>query len=247
MLRFIEQITDAKSVEEVWKLHTEKMEEFGFDRLIYGFTRYKTATSFGDMQDVLLLTNHDPKYIEGFINGGLYFHAPMVKWATENVGACSWSWMDQNHAKFSKSELKVVEFNRKHGVNAGYSISFPNHSARSKGGIALTAHRDCPQSEVDQIWLEQGREIMVMNQVAHLMLTSLPRTRGPRALTARQREALQWVGDGKTTQDIALLMGLTPATVEKHLRRAREALDAETTAQAVLKASVHNQIYLLEA
>jgi LuxR family transcriptional regulator len=39
-------------------------------------------------------------------------------------------------------------------------------------------------------------------------------------------------------------MGLTAATVEKHLRLAREALDVDTTAQAVLKASFQNQIFL---
>ena len=40
-------------------------------------------------------------------------------------------------------------------------------------------------------------------------------------------------------------MGLQPATVEKHLRLARETLNVETTAQAVLKASVQNQMYLV--
>ena len=42
-------------------------------------------------------------------------------------------------------------------------------------------------------------------------------------------------------------MGLTSATVEKHLRLAREALAVETTAQAVLKAALHNQMFVLEA
>ena len=41
-------------------------------------------------------------------------------------------------------------------------------------------------------------------------------------------------------------MGLTPATVEKHLRLARQALSVETTAQAVLKAAFQNQIFFLE-
>ena len=43
------------------------------------------------------------------------------------------------------------------------------------------------------------------------------------------------------------LMGLTPATVEKHLRLAREALDVETTAQAVLKAAFYNQMFTVDA
>jgi LuxR family transcriptional regulator len=86
-----------------------------------------------------------------------------------------------------------------------------------------------------------------MNNIAHLKILTLPYTPPNRSLTKRQREALQWVGDGKTTQDIALLMGLTAATVEKHLRLARESLSVETTAQAVLKAALHNQMYVMEA
>jgi len=84
-----------------------------------------------------------------------------------------------------------------------------------------------------------------MNNVMHLKLLTLPYS-GARQLTKRQREVLQWVGDGKTTQDIAVLLELTPATVEKHLRLAREALDVETTAQAVLKAAFYNQMFVLD-
>ncbi|MFP3656183.1 LuxR C-terminal-related transcriptional regulator, partial [Burkholderia sp. SIMBA_052] len=77
-------------------------------------------------------------------------------------------------------------------------------------------------------------------------ILTLPYNAPNRGLTRRQREVLQWVGDGKTTQDIALLMGLTTATIEKHLRLAREALSVETTAQAILKAALHNQMYAIE-
>ena len=99
---------------------------------------------------------------------------------------------------------------------------------------------------MDAIWEQHGRDLIVMNNVAHLKILTLPYT-GGRPLTRRQREVLEWVGDGKTTQDIAMLMGLTPATVEKHLRLARDALDVETTAQAVLKAALQNQMFVMEA
>jgi LuxR family transcriptional regulator len=62
-------------------------------------------------------------------------------------------------------------------------------------------------------------------------------------LTQRQRETLEWVADGKTMQDVGLLMGVSPAMVEKHLRLARDALDVETTAQAVAKAALLNMIF----
>jgi DNA-binding CsgD family transcriptional regulator len=245
---YLDSLTNAPSIEALWSLHTEQMASYGFDRLIYGFTRYRSGSSLGDPQDWVVLTNQHIEYMDPFINDGLYYHAPMLKWALENNGACSWRWMEDMARKdaFTLSERRVVDFNRKMGVTAGYTISFRSVSVRTKGAIALTARVGLSQDSVEQIWARHGEDIVVMNNVAHLKLLTLPYS-GSRSLTKRQREVLQWVGDGKTTQDIAVLIGLTPATVEKHLRLAREALDVETTAQAVLKAAFYNQMFILEA
>jgi LuxR family transcriptional regulator len=134
----------------------------------------------------------------------------------------------------------------KHGVVAGYSISFKAITSRSKGAIALTAREGLDQVESDAIWDEHGNDIILMNNVAHLKILTLPHLRVGRPLTNRQREALEWVGDGKTTQEIAMLMGLTGATVEKHLRLAQDVLSVETTAQAVLKAAFQNQMFIVD-
>ena len=245
---YLERLTNTQTIEELWQLHCDKMADYGFDRLIYGFTRYRTATSLGDPEDFVILTNHGSDYIEGFLGKGKYFHAPMVRWALDHEGASSWSIIGDMMASgaMTDSERKVVEFNRKMNVVAGYSISFKSISPRTKGAIALTAKPGMSQAEVDMIWEKHGRDIVVMNNVAHLKILTLPYSGPARGLTKRQREALQWVGDGKTTADIALLMGLTSATVEKHLRLARENLNVETTAQAVLKAAFLNQMFVLE-
>ncbi|MGC9370128.1 MAG: LuxR family transcriptional regulator [Paracoccaceae bacterium] len=244
----LEAIIAAHSIEELWAHLPARMAEFGFDRVIYGFTRFRRANSFGDPRDLLILSNHSAEYIDPFIKDGLYFDAPMVRWSAGHVGTCSWRWVKERAeaGELTEGEKKVLTFNKKHGVTAGYSISFTELSSRAKGAVGLSA-RGRSQDEVDEIWARHGREINVLWNVAHLKLINLPYNPGGRALTPRQREALEWVGEGKTTVDIATIMGLTPATVEKHLRLAREALDVETTAQAVLKAAVHNQIFRVEA
>ena len=86
---------------------------------------------------------------------------------------------------------------------------------------------------------------MAVLNVKQMKLHTL-RYSGARPLTKRQSEVLQWVGDGKTIQDIAILLDLIPATVEKYLRLAREALDVDTTAQALLKAAFSNQTFILD-
>ncbi len=242
-------IARCPSIEELWEAHTEKMNSYGFDRLIYGFTRYRTSTSLGDPEDFVILTNHSVEFTDEFLGNGLYAHSPMVRWALANDGACSWTVLhDMVREKvMTPSEQRVLEFNQRMNVFAGYTVSFKSISARSKGAIALTARADISQEDIDGVWAEHGNDIKLMNDIAHLKILTLPYTAPNRVLTKRQREALEWVGDGKTMQDIALLMGLTSATVEKHLRLAREALSVETTAQAVLKAAFANQMFVLDA
>ncbi|EBA10900.1 LuxR family transcriptional regulator [Roseobacter sp. CCS2] len=247
LVSHLEKLTNARTVEELWDVHSRQMETYGFDRLMYGFTRYRTSTGLGDPQDWVLLSTQSPEYMKVFFDEGLYYHAPMLRWALANNGACSWRWMmDMNRVdNLTASERRVMEFNKSMDVTAGYTVSFRSISERTKGAIALTAKAGMTQDAVEQTWTKHGEEIIVLNNVMHLKLLTLPYS-GERNLTKRQREVLQWVGDGKTTQDIALLLGLTPATVEKHLRLAREALDVETTAQAVLKAAFYNQMFVMD-
>ncbi len=249
ILDYLEQIMDARSIEDVWAIHIETMAGYGFDRLGYGLTRFRSENSLGDPQDRLLLTNHEPDYVHHFIDTGMYYNGTMFRWALENEGACSWRLISERLAQgaLAPEELEILEFNRKYDVTAGYTISFKSLSKRAKGGIGLIARRGLSQDDVERIWQHSGRTIEAINNAAHLKIISLPLIGGRRPLTHRQREVLEWVGDGKTTQDIALIMGLTPATVEKHLRLARSTLDVETTAQAVLKASLQNQIFVLNA
>ncbi len=246
LLEYLETVNAALSIQEVWDAHVKAMKRFGFEKLLYGFSRHKTESTFGNRHDNLMLSNHDQAYLGPYIDGGLFIHAPMVNWARENVGACSWAWVQENYDKLTEREKEVVAFNRRMGVVAGYTISFRDVSSRAKGAIGLCAPPGVSQEEVEEIWRRHGRVIVQMNNVAHLKLTSLPFASLRKPLTARQREVLEWVGEGKTIRDIATIMGLTRATVEKHLRLAREALEVETTAQAVYKAAFQNQIFVLD-
>ncbi|MCK0143612.1 LuxR family transcriptional regulator [Aliiroseovarius sp. F20344] len=230
-------------MQDVWKIHCKKMESYGFDRLIYGISHFMTPNSMGPREDVMTLSSHDPEYMEHYYGLELYRSSPMLLWASENTGSCSWSWVHKNMDAMDEGNRKVLELNRQMGVTAGYTISFQEASRRKKSIIALTAKRGLSQEAVDAIWREHGDEIEALNNIAHLKIISLPLSTERSQLSKRQREVLEWVGDGKTNQDIATILGVTSATVEKHLRIARDKLGVDTSAQAVLKMSFLNQIF----
>ncbi|MBO9472209.1 autoinducer binding domain-containing protein [Shimia sp. R10_1] len=247
-LDYVETVMNQTSLEALWELHCAKMATYGFDKIIYGYTNYRSGMSLGDVEDFFILSNHERAYLDKYIGEGLYFDGPMMKWSLDNAGAQSWSIIQNAFAagNLTEKQIQVYQVNQQFGLHAGYTVSFPTVSSRHKGAISLGARSDLAQYEVDELWETHGREISLFNNVAHLKIQSLPYKNPERELTNRQREVLEWVGDGKTIQDIALLIGRTPATVEKHLRLARDAMNVETTAQALLKASFMRQIYLLE-
>ncbi|HZA60321.1 MAG TPA: helix-turn-helix transcriptional regulator [Actinomycetota bacterium] len=56
---------------------------------------------------------------------------------------------------------------------------------------------------------------------------------GVDVLTPRQRDVLTHVADGRTTDEIARILGLSPHTVKNYLERIYERLDARDRTQAV--------------
>jgi LuxR family transcriptional regulator len=246
-LGHLHRLANAQTPEELWALHLDVMAGFGFDRIAYGFTRWRRENSIGDSLDALFLSNHD-RGQPGF-DMAFFMRTPMYRWAAQNTGACSWRWAEDQRAagRLTADEAAAMETARRAGHVAGYTISFPEHSPRAKGAMGLTAQPGLTQADVDAVWAAEGEAILALCTTMHLRITHMPFRVGRRPLSLRQREALEWVAEGKTTQDIATIMGISAAAVEKHLRLARLALDVDTTAHAVAKAAMMNHIFAAPA
>ena len=245
ILQLLNRLAAAASIDDTWGMATEYFASLGFRRVNYGFTRFRHLKTIGDPDDALFLSTCDADYVQRYFRGGFYARTPVFRWAERSSGACTWTWVKEafEAGKLSPDEAEAVRQNAAMGVTAGISISFPEVSSRSKGALGLIADTGLGHAEVDGIFAARGEEIMAVANMMHLTIVHLPQLSRHRALSPRQREALEWVADGKTTQDVALLMGVSPAMVEKHLRLAREALAVETTAQAVAKGALLNMIF----
>ncbi|MEF3047705.1 helix-turn-helix transcriptional regulator [Pseudotabrizicola sp. L79] len=245
VLPLLTHIAEGTSVDEVWNLAGQFFRPLGFERMNYGFTRFLHDRSVGDPDDAIFLTTADAEYARRYFHNGLYAKTPVYRWAVANSGACTWAWVKEAYesGKLTPEEKQAVEQNAAMGVTAGISVSFPETTTRSKGALGLLANPGMSHAQVEAIWEARRDEILAVAHMMHLKLILLPQPAAKRSLTERQRQALEWVADGKTTQDVAMLMQVSPAMVEKHLRLAREALCVETTTQAVAKASLLNIIF----
>lgn len=246
ILDHTDQVLKCSSVEAVWALHIEMMSKYGFDRLLYISTNLRTHGVWGDISDALILTNYEKEFLDVYIGQGLHKQATVARTEGYKPGAYSWqhSLERPDTRELTKAEMSLAELRAKWEIKAGYTIWFGEISERDRAFIGLCARRELAQDDVNSLWVERGNEICMLNNLVHLKLSQLPHMGSWNPLTARQREVLQWVADGKTTKDIAQIMRLSEGTVAKHLQLARKAFGVETTGQAIRKASIWKQFFV---
>jgi LuxR family transcriptional regulator len=238
-------IGSALTVDTAWQLGAAHFRALGFARITYAMTRYRTDRSIGHPDDAVFLTTTSPEYRAFYLRNNFFARTPIYRWVMQNTGGTTWSWVQRDLAagRLTPQEAEAVRQNAAWDVVAGITLSFADPDPRRRAALGLIADRGIDAAAVEALWAARRAEVTAVGQVLHLKLLSLPGTATRRGLTRRQREVLAWVADGKTTADIALLLDLSTAMVEKHLRLAREALDVETTAQAVAKATLLNLIF----
>ncbi len=232
----------AQTTQQVWTLYADAVAHLGFDKLLYGGTRMPSSSrKIADIRDALILQRGPQAYADAYLGEELYLHSPTYVWAAKNSGFASWAEAARSYSGPPRPEhLKILQLNARFGITAGYVGSLDDTVRGMHGVIGLSPAEPLSQAETDALWARVGADIEMLSNLLQLRIASLPMPGTRRPLTTRQREALHWFAQGKTMLEIAQIMDLSSATVEKHLRMAREALDAKTTAHAVQKATSLN-------
>lgn len=235
--------TDQASI---WSHVTGFFRDLGFQHILYGYSPDSRGPILGSPEDYLVLSTLPADVLNEMVAGGYYRMSATFNWALANAGIASWS-MTAEDCGMGDEFIVTPEgqdFFRRNGLTSGCSIGFPLERTRGRGALALIAPPEVPQSDVDGLLAQTADMIFSVATVAHRRLSTMPYHPPGRRLTQRQREVLEWVGEGKTSADIAIIMGITVPTVEKHLRLARQTLGVETTAHALMRAAFLNQVFV---
>ena len=240
---FSARLVHCASVREAWSLLVGHMAAYGFDRILFGMNGIDADGGLAGMGDALVLIEGEPGYIDRYLDECLYLDSPAVEWAMRNRGALGWGAL-MGAAEQSPGPLtrRLLALNLEYGLCAGYTVSLADPATPEVAMIGLGARAGIGQAQVDALWARDGDALELACHLFYLRILALPRPGALQPLTSRQLQALAWYGAGKTCRDIAQIMDIRSVTVEDHLKKAREALDAVTTAQAVKKATRLNLI-----
>lgn len=115
------------------------------------------------------------------------------------------------------------------GLQSGYTCGASSADAREGSLFSFAG------SKIEQ---HPRTEAIIRHVVPHFhqaLIRVFAKVKGKKAvtLTAREREVLRWVKEGKSSWDISKIFGISARTVNYHITNVKQKLDAVSRAQAV--------------
>jgi DNA-binding NarL/FixJ family response regulator len=115
------------------------------------------------------------------------------------------------------------------------------------GATGYLLKTDAPAELLDAVRAVHAGKRYLSPSVAPILLSQLSsrnasaRNKGPN-LTRREREVLKMVGEGATSKDIAIKLGISPKTAQVHRENLKQKLNLRTTAELVRYAVKHKLV-----
>lgn len=231
--KFVHNLIEAKTATEIARYYFRAIRGLGFENAIYMIcpaVADNSATLFSTLPDEQLAACRDDLCAAGWARWGLAQSGAMPLQTLIGTGKAG----------------RDREFLVQHGMLTAQIIGLSDSVTRQHGVLLLNPFAGASMQDLTQRWAKAQRDITSHSWLLHQRVAAMLNHAPRHDLTLRQREVLSWVAAGKTASEIAIILGLTRATVEKHMRLARESLGANSTAQAVLQAHLSSQLYLGE-
>lgn len=241
----LEPYLTTRDMAGLWAHLHRDLEDFGFDRVFYGCSQRRPANGEFTTRDAVIKSSYGREFDEYFVAGRAFLSDITTQWAIDSQGAVSWGLTRRLEARgqLTAAQRSVHERTRAMGIENGYTVSLRNPGTALVSGFGLCAEASLSQRRVDVIWQDHGEEINAAVTAFDVCARALPRFPEDEELSRRQREVLEWAGEGKTIDDIGSILGLHRSTVVKHMQEARERLGVANTLQAVVRAAIQGQVF----
>ncbi len=229
-----EQILATDSVDGAIGILAGEIGAIGIDRFIAGFVRGVAKGMDGRWR---LYRHRSFNFPPGWDEGWDAFNANCPYYHSCFDGRIAFEWASvRKRPDLSQLETKAWHYLAEFGLIEGFTV--PVHAPGHFGFVTVLGDKN------DQGWSArietQSERLLFLSHVFHEAV----RERFPQfiegadeaPLSARERECLRWAAAGKTTEEVALILGLSHETVRVYFKRAMRKMGATTRAQAVARA-----------
>lgn len=200
---------------------------FGFEAFM--ITRVASSGNAARLSDLIRLTTWPRDLVEAYDDRRMLDTSAL--WSRLQASALPIWWdvrgAEEREAGQGDSSASLFE---EHGLPCHLACSAADADAQ-RYIVSFSGDRDRPTaSEMAEL------STIGAHMVEHLRVVDRTQDEDGPTLTPRQAEALTWVARGKTSAEVATIMGISPATVDTYLETVLERLDSVSRAQAVAAA-----------
>lgn len=219
----------ADSVEGIHRLCSAISEAYGFDHFIYG-TSFPTSLV---KPFTLIISGYPDAWREHYQMHGYLTLDPAVRHCARSVRPLVWQDLMLD-PEMDRRSLTVMQEARDFGLASGTSLPIRGGYGEI-GVLSFSSERTMQQtrSEIDHAIPSLYLLSAYLHEAASRLVNQGCLPFKPPKLTARERECLLWAAEGKTSWEIARILGISERTVIFHLQNATRRLNASSRQQAV--------------
>lgn len=223
-----------------WRALTTSLAKLGLTQINYAFLDFDSASRMEARGDPAMSTMR-PDWIEYYTERKYDMVDDAVAHVRRgNIRPMLWSLelahrLPSGHINFEAGEA---------GLKSGVLVPLAGPAGTNLPGAAIMLGSGFSEAEFLNLIGEKTVELLALAHLFHAgAVGELIRRRHDVApLTPRERDCLQFIARGMRVDAIADRLGIATVTVDLHLRAARRKLGAKTTAEAVARGLLYQQI-----
>lgn len=221
----------AQSVEEIHSVCSDLCRQFGFDCFFYG---YRLPVSHASPQ--FFIISGFPKEWQALYKQKKYHEIdPILIHCKSSLLPAPWASL-KNSASANPRVRGFFRDASKYGLKNG--LTCPIYCRGSEGAVFSVATADvgvCTDAHIEHV-TPLVHSLSYHLQQAVSRLVDVREIGLAQKLTRRERECLAWSAEGKSSWDIATILGISERTVFFHVSNAMEKLGVTSRQHAIAKA-----------
>lgn len=176
-----------------------------------------------------LAVTYSPEWVEHYQTERFVDFDPAIQVGLRRVLPIDWAEFDREDEKVRRLFDEASEF----GLGRR-GISVPVRGRHGDRAL-VSVTSDAGERDWHHLRLRYMRDFQLLALHMHQAILRLEGSRSapPSALSPRERECLQWIAEGKTYWECAMILGLSEHTVRCYLESARHKLGAANNSHAV--------------
>ncbi|MEJ6115619.1 LuxR family transcriptional regulator [Aeromonas salmonicida] len=226
--KYAEKLSNTETTKELIKLLDALAASAGFSQYRLGLM---LPTQHLGRPHLLIFSHCNPDWVENYRHNRFASKDPILYLAMQQNAPIVWSEIDQ-YDQLPIGAKMVMDKAKEFGLMNG--ISFPLRGPHGEFGV-LSFITEQMETNVEK---HKAHLFLMANMVLDAALRITHGKRGKSPLTEREIACLFWCGEGKTSADTAIILGIAEPTVNFHLKNAVKKLGATNRSNAILIAGM---------